>query len=115
MVAGGANSGAGGQSNPWPATVVALAFIGLVGVIFWRATDSSNFSTIWAGVGTIVGVITGAIPSFFFAQTANSATNQASVASAEAVKRGAQVAAFNAVTDGNQQQAARMHSPAAFS
>jgi uncharacterized membrane protein YdjX (TVP38/TMEM64 family) len=115
MAAGGGNAGAGGgQGNLWPATIVALAFIGLVGVMFWRASYSSNFSTIWAGVGTVVGVITGAIPSFFFARTANTATNQAHIATQEANRRADQVAAFYAVTDDNVQQNARMRNPAAF-
>ena len=84
MVTGGGNAGDGGQGNLWPATVVALAFIGLVGVMFWRATYSSDFSTIWAGVGTVVGVVTGSIPSFFFARTASAATNQARIANEQA-------------------------------
>jgi hypothetical protein len=94
---------------------VALAFIVLVGVIFWRAIGSSNFSTIWAGVGTIVGVITGAIPSFFFARTANVAADQARIATDAAAKKGDQVTAFVAVTDDNLRQAARMRNPTAFS
>ena len=56
----------------WQATVVALGFLGLVGVMFWRAVDT-DFATVWAGVGTIVGVVTGAIPAFFFHSQAKSA------------------------------------------
>jgi hypothetical protein len=45
--------------------VVAVALIALVGFMFWVAVDN-DFETIWAAVGTIVGVLTGAIPSYFF-------------------------------------------------
>jgi hypothetical protein len=43
--------------------------------MFWRATDG-DFATIWAGVGTVVGVATGAIPSYFFARSATRANDQ---------------------------------------
>jgi hypothetical protein len=109
------NPGIGGPGSPWPTTGVALAFIALVGVMFWRATDSSNFTLIWAGVGTIVGVLTGAIPSFFFARTASAATNQVRSATEAATKKADQVTAFYAVTDDSQREAARMRNPAAFS
>jgi hypothetical protein len=47
--------------------LVALGFLALVAIIFWRATDSNqDFDKIWAATGTIVGVVVGAIPSFFF-------------------------------------------------
>jgi hypothetical protein len=46
---------------------VALAFLALVAFMFKEAVDH-DFATIWAGVGTIVGVTTGAIPSYFFKQ-----------------------------------------------
>jgi hypothetical protein len=61
----------------WPTTVVALAFIALVGVMFWRATDADNFATVWAAVGTVVGVVVGAIPSFFFKAQADIAQDRA--------------------------------------
>jgi multidrug transporter EmrE-like cation transporter len=53
----------------WPSALVAVAFVALVGLMLWRATESlHDFSTIWSGVGGVVGVLTGAIPSYFFAQ-----------------------------------------------
>jgi len=59
------------QRITWPAGVVALGFLALVGVMFWRATDNMNdFDRIWAVAGPIVGVVVGAIPGFFFAQSA---------------------------------------------
>ena len=60
----------------WQATVVALAFIALVGVMFWRAVDS-DFAKIWAAVGSIVGVVVGAIPSYFFHAKAEKANQRA--------------------------------------
>jgi hypothetical protein len=49
------------------AAIVALGFLALVGVIFWRATDpGQDFDKIWAATGPIVGIVIGAIPSFFF-------------------------------------------------
>jgi hypothetical protein len=47
--------------------IVALGFLALVGVIFWRATDpGQDFDKIWAATGPIVGIVIGVIPSFFF-------------------------------------------------
>lgn len=67
----------------WPSAVVAVTLIALVGVMFWRAVDA-DFATIWAGVGTVVGVITGAIPSYFFQQQAQKAHKRAEAIAAEA-------------------------------
>jgi hypothetical protein len=55
------------SSGPgWPSALVSVAIVALVGLMFWKAVDSTNFAEIWAGVGTVVGVITGAIPAYFF-------------------------------------------------
>jgi len=60
----------------WQSAAVAVALIGLVGLMFWRATDG-DFATIWAGVGTVVGVVTGAVPSYFFARQASTRADAA--------------------------------------
>jgi hypothetical protein len=74
-----------GKDGPgWPSAVVAIALIALVGVMFWAAVDSDNFSEIWAAVGTIVGVLTGAIPAYFFRKEAAQAEAKASAIAAEA-------------------------------
>lgn len=78
---------------------MAVAIIALVGVMFWKAVDE-DFATIWAGVGTVVGVITGAIPTYFFRSEAQKATARAEAIAAEAPP--------DAV------QAARQKAPAAF-
>jgi divalent metal cation (Fe/Co/Zn/Cd) transporter len=58
------------SENPLVSLVVALLFLVLVGLIFWRATEPpfnrENFQTIWTAVGPLIGVVTGAIPSYFF-------------------------------------------------
>ena len=39
--------------------------------MFWRATENMDyFDQIWAVAGPVVGVAVGAIPGFFFAQSA---------------------------------------------
>jgi len=65
------------QQQSWQSTVIALGFIVFAGFALWVAADH-NFSDIWAGVGTIVGVLTGAIPSYFFKQQSDKATAKAS-------------------------------------
>jgi hypothetical protein len=88
-----------GESNNWPAALVAVAFIALVGVMFWRATEK-DFATIWAGVGTVVGVITGSIPAYFFRT--------------EARKAGARAEAIAGVAPPGTVQQARQAVPEAF-
>jgi ABC-type branched-subunit amino acid transport system permease subunit len=66
-------------SNEGWAAVVAVAFVALVAFMFNEAVDH-DFATIWAGVGTVVGVVTGAIPSFFFKRQSDRAQQNAQVA-----------------------------------
>jgi len=72
----------------WQATVIALAFLGFVGFALWLAAYH-NFTTIWTAVGPIVGVVVGAIPSYFFKQ-------QSDAAGAAAQKANSLAAAFAA-------------------
>jgi hypothetical protein len=59
------------QKMFWPAALVAVGFLGLVGLMFWRATENmDHFDVIWAVAGPVVGIVIGAIPGFFFAQNA---------------------------------------------
>jgi hypothetical protein len=87
------------DSSDWPAAFVAVAFIALVGVMFWRAVDK-DFATIWAGVGTIVGVVAGAIPAYFFRT--------------EAKKASARAEALAGAADPEAVENARRTAPAAF-
>jgi len=73
-----------GDGPTWPSAVVAIAVIGLVGLMFWKAVDSASFTTIWSAVGTIVGVVTGAIPAYFFRAEARKASARAEAIAAEA-------------------------------
>jgi ABC-type branched-subunit amino acid transport system permease subunit len=63
-------------SSDWPAAVVAVAFVALVAFMFDEAV-SHDFATVWAGAGTIVGVLVGAIPSFFFKRQSDKAQQNA--------------------------------------
>jgi multidrug transporter EmrE-like cation transporter len=63
----------------WQSTVIALGFIAFAGLGLYLAVTSNNFSTIWAGIGTVVGVLTGAIPSYFFKQQADAQAKKATV------------------------------------
>lgn len=72
------------MENPsWPSAFVAVAIIALVGVMFWKAVDA-DFTTIWTGVGSVVGVVTGAIPAYFFHTQARKASARAEAIAAEA-------------------------------
>ena len=43
----------------------------LVGLMFWQATENmGDFDKIWSVAGPVVGVVVGAIPGLFFAQSA---------------------------------------------
>jgi uncharacterized membrane protein YdjX (TVP38/TMEM64 family) len=80
----------------WQAVVVAVAFVALVAFMFYEAAQSSSFSTVWAGAGTLVGVVTGAIPSYFFHQDAKTANAKvqaiSSAASPEVIDRAKELA-----------------------
>jgi uncharacterized membrane-anchored protein YhcB (DUF1043 family) len=62
------------DKNPsWQSTLIALAFILLVGAIFLTVYTHSGVDDAlktWAAIGTLVGVITGAIPTYFFGSAA---------------------------------------------
>jgi len=69
------------QQSQWPAAVVAVAFIAFVAAIFlavYLKDGIDNALKAWGAIGTIVGVLTGGIPSFFFQQSAKTAQRNAS-------------------------------------
>jgi hypothetical protein len=89
------------MTNPsWPSAFVAVAIIALVGLMFWKAVDN-DFTTVWTGVGSVVGLVTGAIPAYFF--------------HTEAQKAGARAEAIAAEASPDVVQAARAKAPEAFS
>jgi len=58
-----------GDGLSWKSTFIALALIALVAAMFIAVFYSAGIDAAlkaWAAVGTIVGVITGAIPTYFF-------------------------------------------------
>lgn len=58
------------------ATVVAVSYVLLIGVIAVVALHEykvDDFLKVWAVLGTLIGVLTGAIPSYFFAVSADRA------------------------------------------
>jgi hypothetical protein len=60
-----------GKPPSWQSTIIALALIGLVGAIFIVVFEKEGTDAalkIWAAIGTVVGVMTGAIPTYFFGQ-----------------------------------------------
>ena len=62
--------------SPKQATVVAVGYVLLVGVIAVVALDNysvDDFLKVWAVLGTLIGVLTGAVPSYFFALSASGA------------------------------------------
>jgi hypothetical protein len=71
----------------WQPLVIALAFIVLVGAIFiftmQRMNSTDDFLKIWAAVGPIVGVVTGLIPTYFFHDSAEKASNRAELNASE--------------------------------
>jgi ABC-type branched-subunit amino acid transport system permease subunit len=71
------------QQQSWQSTVIALGFIVFAGFALWVAADH-DFSAIWAGAGTIVGVLTGAVPSYFFKQQSDKFQQQSDKATAKA-------------------------------
>lgn len=68
------------QPTSKQSTVIALLFTLLVGAITVTALAEyavDDFLKVWAVIGTLVGVTTGAIPSFFFANAASAAQQTA--------------------------------------
>jgi hypothetical protein len=99
------------QRNEWPAVVIALAFIVLLGTIFWTTMRemgaSDDFLKIWAAVGPIVGVVTGLIPTYFFRNAATSASEQAQIHAEEKGRMRGMMQAAGLDPDAIAQQAQR--------
>jgi hypothetical protein len=63
----------------WQSTIIALAFIALVGGIFIAVYERDGTDAalkVWGALGTLVGVVVGAVPTYFFGQTAVAAHAQ---------------------------------------
>lgn len=67
-------------------TLIAVCFIVLIGAIAITALtvyEADDFLKIWAVIGTLLGVVTGAVPSFFFAVSAGKSEEERSHAEAK--------------------------------
>lgn len=68
------------QGPNWPSAVVATAFLAAVTVIFvtvYMKDGLDGALKAWGAIGTLVGVVIGAIPAFFFRQAAQKAQENA--------------------------------------
>ena len=93
----------------WISAIVALLYLGLVWLIILfcgsRTETFDEFSQYWGLFSVIVGVVTGAIPSFFFrdqAKKAEEAAEEAGSVAKKAVQRAeiyASLAPANSVAD----------------
>lgn len=66
--------------------MIAVCFIALIGAIAITALsvyEVDDFLRVWAVIGTLVGVVTGAVPSFFFSASAGKAQEERSQAEAK--------------------------------
>jgi hypothetical protein len=64
----------------WKSTILAVALLGFVLAVLALGLDhNTSFSAIWAALGSVVGVLTGVIPSYFFKQQADKQSARANV------------------------------------
>lgn len=67
------------ESPSWQSTLIGLALIALVGGIFivvFEKDGTSDALEVWAALGTLVGVLVGAVPTYFFSKQATVAANE---------------------------------------
>lgn len=68
------------QTQSWPSALIASLIIMLVGGIFLTVYAHSGMDDAlraWAAIGTIAGLVTGVIPTYFFGQQRAAAAEQA--------------------------------------
>src|SRR5688572_21220858 len=71
------------RNSNWPAAAVAIGFLAFLGFVFLTIYYRDGIDTAlkaWAALGTIIGIVTGAIPSYFFHKVAEKAEQSAEVA-----------------------------------
>lgn len=75
------------SSTPsWQSTLIALALVALAGGIFITVFEKEGTNSaleVWAAIGTIVGVLAGAIPTYFFSQQTTTAAKEGTEAAQE--------------------------------
>ena len=78
------------SKNDWQSVIVALAYLALIVTIMFfcakRTNSFDEFSKYWGLFAMIVGVATGAIPSFFFQSQTRKANEAAATAEDHARK-----------------------------
>lgn len=93
------------QSKTGP-ILIGLAYLALIVFIMVFCADRSStfddYSKYWGLFGTLVGVATGAIPSFFFKSQADDAKAAAKAASEQASKAGMRAELYAAASDPSQ-------------
>ena len=76
------------SSSQWSAVLVAVCYLGVVVLLIfycgWQTDTFAEYSQYWGLFATLVGVTTGAIPSFFFKAQADKATDRANKESTKA-------------------------------
>jgi hypothetical protein len=68
-----------GHSPSWQSTLVALALIALLGGIFvvvFEKDGTDEALKVWGGLGTLVGVLVGAVPTYFFSRQATAVAQE---------------------------------------
>jgi hypothetical protein len=77
----------------WPSTVIGLGFMALIGAIFLSVFYKSGIDPAlkaWGAIGTLAGVVTGAIPTYFFGQARAKDVKDATAQAQDAVKAAAE-------------------------
>jgi len=110
----------GASATPtWRSVVVGIAYLAVVVfIIIFCATQADSFdeySQYWGLFATIVGVVTGAVPSFFFHSQAQAAEQRASEAQDQARKAAARAETLAGMAPPEVVAAARATRPDAFS
>ncbi len=98
--------------------MIGLAYLVLLVFIMWFCADQSagfdEFSKYWGLFGTVIGVTTGAIPSFFFKHQADSAQDQATSAQSNADKATAKAELYAAALEPTRAREIQSQNPHLF-
>ena len=100
------------------AVLMGLAYIGLVVFLLlfcgWRTTTYDDYAKYWGLFGTIVGVVTGAIPAYFFKIQADRNDKRAIEQSARADREAQKAQLYAGVANGPDAQQVQRDNPELF-
>ena len=68
------------QGPSWPLAIVALGFLAFVAVLFLIPYYRDGIDValeVWSAIGTVVGVLIGAVPAYYFGKVARDAQKNA--------------------------------------